>query len=286
MKIETVRLFKEPGSSFVYHHETDDFDIYHHHPEYELVLILKGWGLRFVGDAINRFKEDDLVFLGSYLPHVWRCDDAFFSSTGEFRGEGLVIQFAKDFLGEKFFEIPEYRNLKRFMARSSQGCRLYGNTQEDIIRMMIDMGTMSSTKRLLTLFAIFDLLSHTNEYDLISSPTFLEPYKAQDCDPLLAVIQYTLQNFNKDIKVSDVLEIANMSNTQFFVSFKKMYKMSFKSYLQKIRIGYACRLLTEEQLNISQAAYESGFENLSNFNRQFKHIKGVTPSEYLRLINA
>jgi AraC-like DNA-binding protein len=60
--------------------------------------------------------------------------------------------------------------------------------------------------------------------------------------------------------------------------------MSFKNYLSKIRIGCACRLLTEEEMNISQAAYQSGFENISNFNRHFKQIKGVTPSEYVRAV--
>ncbi len=285
MQAATVRLFQDPNSSFIFHHETRDFDKYHHHPEYELVLILKGRGIRFVGDAIHRFKENDLVFLGSDLPHVWRCDEAYFSPQGDFTGEGLVIQFAEDFLGEGFFDIPEYKNLKKFMAQSSQGCRLFGNTQQEIIQRMVAMMDMNPAQRLLALFSILDKLSTTRDYDLICSPTFLEPYKARDNEPLRAVIQHTLQHYKEDIKIKDVTEIANMSSTQFFITFKKTYKMSFKSYLLKIRIGCACRLLAEERVNISQAAFESGFENLSNFNRQFKNIKGMTPSAYLRLVN-
>ena len=284
MKASVVRLFKDPDSSFIYHHETEDFDQYHHHPEYELVLIRKGRGIRLVGDSIDKFKENDLVFLGSLLPHVWRCNDEFFLTDGTFLGDGLVIQFTEDFLGKNFFELPENNGLKKFIDHSAQGCKLYGKAKKEIIHLMNEMEDMTSSHRLYTLFDIFEILSSTTEYDLISSLAFLEPYKAHDSEPLRAVIQYTLQNFKKDIKLKDVLEIANMSNTQFFVSFKRTYKMSFKNYLSKIRIGCACRLLTEEEMNISQAAYQSGFENISNFNRHFKQIKGVTPSEYLRAL--
>ena len=284
MKASVIRLFKEPDSSFIFHHETEDFDQYHHHPEYELVLIKKGRGIRIVGDSIDKFKENDLVFLGSLLPHVWRCNDEFILSDGTFLGEGLVIQFTDDFLGRNFFDLPENSGLKKFIDQSAQGCKLYGKTKKEIIRLMTEMEHMGSSHRLYTLFAIFEYLSATTDYEAISSLTFLEPYKAHGNEPLRAVIQYTLQNFTKDIKLKDVLEIANMSNTQFFVSFKRTYKMSFKNYLSKIRIGNACRLLTEDNLNISQAAYQSGFENISNFNRHFKQIKEVTPSEYLRTI--
>lgn len=163
---------------------------------------------------------------------------------------------------------------------------MFGDTQEEIIRLMLAMRHLRAPQRLLHLFTILDPLSTTRQYDLLCSPTFLEPYKAQDNEPLRAVVQYTLQHFKEDIKIKDVMEIAHMLSTQFFVSFKKTYKMSFKNYLLKIRIGCACRLLVEEQVNISQAAFESGFENLLNFNRQFKHHKGMTPSAYLRLVNS
>ncbi len=284
MKASVVRLFKDPDTSFIFHRETEDFDQYHHHPEYELVLIKKGRGIRIVGDSIDEFKENDLVFLGAQLPHVWRCNDEYFLDDGTFLGEGLVIQFTEDFLGTKFFDMPENVGLSKFIDQSAQGCRLYGNTKKEIVRLMTEMCNMTSSQRLYALFAIFELLGNTTSFEQVSSQAFLEPYKTHNNEPLRAVIQYTLQNFKNDIKLKDVLEIANMSNTQFFVTFKSTYKMSFKNYLSKIRIGCACRLLTEENFNISQAAYESGFENISNFNRHFKQIKGVTPSEYLRAV--
>ena len=280
MKVREVRLFKTPNQSFVFYHETESFSGWNYHPEYELVLIKKGEGIRLVGDHIERFEQDDLAFLGSYLPHEWRCLDTYYDPDGEFKGEGLVVQFMHDSFGKNFFDLPENHDLLNFLKNSSQGCSVYGSTRDRIKVLMEDMIGMSEKDRLYNLFAIFRILGTSLEYRLLSSPAFIEPYQSNGNELFKHVIQYIHQNFQKEIRVDELLEISHMSNTTFFTSFKKMYRMTFKKYLLSIRIGYACRLLADETLNISQIAYESGFENLSNFNRQFKSIKGCTPGEY------
>lgn len=280
MKVREVRLFKSPEQSFIFYHEKNAFDKWHYHPEYELVGIKRGKGIRFVGDHIERFEENDLVFLGSYLPHEWRCTEDYYDTSGEFLGEALVIQFLHDSFGSDFFNLPENTRLNYFLSKSSQGFCIYGSTRDKIIARMEAMHSMDSTNRLYALFSIFKLLTACKDYRPLSSPAFLEPYRANKNEPLQKVIEYIHQNFQKEIRISTLLSISNMSNTTFFTSFKKMYRMTFKQYLLAIRIGYACRLLTTNNFNISQIAYECGFENLSNFNRQFKAIKGCTPGEY------
>jgi AraC-like DNA-binding protein len=244
------------------------------------VLIKKGKGIRLVGDHIERFMDNDLVFLGSYLPHEWRCDDSYYTPDGEFLGECIVIQFLKDSFGKGFFELPENKDLNKFLSIATQGCRIYGDTKRTIMSHMEDMLNSEEVERFYTLFSIFSILSSIEDYKLLSSPAFHIPYKTEDNDPMKNVIQFIHQNFQKEIKVNELQEISNMSNTTFFTSFKKRYRMTFKKYLQHIRIGYACRLLLDGSFNISQIGYESGFNNLSNFNRHFKAIKGCTPKEY------
>lgn len=56
-------------------------------------------------------------------------------------------------------------------------------------------------------------------------------------------MHYISQNFQDTINIKKLLDIAHMSNTSFTVLFKKTYNMTFKKYLIKIRVGYACRLL-------------------------------------------
>ncbi len=94
-----------------------------------------------------------------------------------------------------------------------------------------------------------------------------------------------MQNFHENIKIKTLLNIANMSNTAFCMAFKKTYLMTFQEYIKVVRVGYACRLLTEGIKRISEIAFSAGFENLSNFNRQFKDIKGITPSQFKAQVN-
>jgi AraC-like DNA-binding protein len=280
MKVQEVRLFKSPDQSFIFYHEKNEFTRWHYHPEYELVLITNGNGIRLIGDHIERFTENDLVFLGSYLPHEWRCDEQYYNSSGKFIGECLVIQFLHNSFGKEFFELPENHGIRNFFSMASQGAKIHGETKNNIILLIKRMLGMDEVERIYTLFSIFNILSSTDEYVLLSSPAFLEPFSTSENDSLKKVIQYIHQNFQRDIKVDELLDISSMSNTTFFTAFKKMYRMTFKKYLLSIRIGFACRLLADESLNISQIAYESGFENLSNFNRHFKAYKGRTPREY------
>ena len=280
METTEIRLFKESDQSFIYHIEERDFGIYHHHPEYELVYIENGSGVRIVGDNIDEFKKNDLVFLGSSLPHVWRCDNAYNNYDGTFNGKGYVIQFLEDFIGESFWKLPENRGLMSFFSHASRGCKFFGLTKNRLIEIMIAMESMKPVERFYALFSIYEILATTKEYSFICSPAYHNTHVLTESDPLRDVVEYLLQNFKKDIKLKDVLDIANMSNTRFFLAFKKAYRMPFKSYLLKLRIGYACRLLANPNRNVSQIAYESGFENLSNFNRHFKAIKHCTPTSY------
>jgi AraC-like DNA-binding protein len=142
------------------------------------------------------------------------------------------------------------------------------------------MGEMNDIDRFYALFLIFKIFSTTKEFDILSSPAFSEPFWLDESGPMQKALKYVLQNFQKHIRVEDLLKITNMSNTSFYAAFKKTYRMPFKDYLLNIRVGYACKLLTDKSQNISGIAYDSGFENISNFNRQFKKIKGITPSKF------
>ena len=280
MKLENIRLLQEPGKSFIVYHETHPFSRYHYHPEYELVLILKGKGKRIVGDHIDRFKKNDLVLVGPNLPHEWLCDREFYEHRDGFQGEGIVYQFLHDFIGSEFFNIPENMGLKKLLNESNRGLKFHGKTKEKILALMVQNYDLDGIDRLYSLFSIFRILSKTKEYTVLSSPGFMEPFHINGNLPMQKALEYILQNFQREITIKELLQVTSMSNTPFSLAFKKSYRMTFKDYLLNTRIGYACKLLTYNSLNISQIAYDSGFENISNFNRQFKKLKGTTPSQF------
>lgn len=284
MKIANIRLLQELNQSFIYK-ENCPFTAWHHHPEYELCLITRGNGKRMVGDNIDRFENNDLVFIGAYTPHEYLCDPKHFDYPDGFYGEAIVIQFLYDFLGDKFFSMPENIGLNKFILESSRGYVFFGESKNKLISIMLKMQEMNTSDRLYALFSIFKIFSTTREFNILSSPAFSEPFWLDESGPMQKALKYILQNFQKHIVVMDLLKITNMSNTSFYATFKKTYNMSFKDYLLNIRVGYACKLLTDASQNISGIAYDSGFGNISNFNRQFKKIKGITPSQFQEQIN-
>lgn len=283
VKAASIRRIKEPDKSFVVYHEKNIFAPWHQHPEYELVLVIKGRGKRMIGDHIDHFEENDLVLLGPNVPHEWLCDEAYYSSQEGFMGEGIVIQFLHDFLGTQFFDIPENKLLNKVLQDSSRGIKFPLKTKQKIIPLMHKIMQQSIAKQLYTLFSIFKIFSKCKDYTLLCSPIFMEPFHAGVNTPMQKALEYILQNFQKDANIKGVLDYTKMSNTAFCKAFKKSYRMTFKAYLLSIRVGYACNMLTDDNLNISEIAYKSGFENISNFNRQFKNIKGVTPSKFREL---
>lgn len=238
-----------------------------------------------VGDHVDRFEENDLVLIGPFTPHVWMCDPEYFEENGHFAGEGIVVQFLPDFLGPKFFEIPENVSLNKILAESSRGVQILEEPKQKIIRLMHEMIEMDHTSRLYALFSIFQIFSSLSGFNLLASNVFKKEVKPDEHNPMQKALQYIMMNFQKQIYLEDLLDITNMSYSSFYVSFKNTYRMTFKEYLLNLRVGYACKLLTGPGHNISETAYLCGFENISNFNRQFKHIKGITPSEFYKKVH-
>jgi AraC-like DNA-binding protein len=101
-----------------------------------------------------------------------------------------------------------------------------------------------------------------------------------DSDRIKKVLEHVSENFKNQIRLDDVAQLANMSESAFSRYFKKRTRKTFSNFLTDIRIEYACKMLQNDKLSISQIAFDSGFYNLSNFNRQFKAIKKITPLAY------
>jgi len=286
MKAVEFRLPRDFDKSFIVFQETGKFFPcpWHFHPEYEFVLVTKSTGRRMVGDHIGYFQEDDLVFMGSMLPHVWVNDSLYANGQADHHADAIVVHFMDEFLGEGFLSIPEIQDFKKILRLAERGMVLKGQTRDRINALIKSMPTLNGMQRLSTLFSIFDIMSRTNEYDLLASPKFVQNFQYDTSDRFRRITEYIIQNFDRDISLSEIASVANMGVTAFCNFFKEQFRVTFVEYLNTVRIGHACKLLAENDHNVVEIAFECGFNNLANFNRQFKKLKGMTPTCYRRTL--
>jgi len=282
MKPILEKLTPEPECSFVL--QKDSFPYYptpwHYHPEYELVLVLKSSGKKIIGDHVSRFSDGDLALIGPNLPHVYDNDPAYYEKDSCLRAEAIVIHFAEDFLGKGFFRLPEMNKVQQLLKAAQQGIQIEGSIKQEIAERMEKMLNLPPVLRLTELLNMLILLSQSEEKQYLASLGFVQTYSRSNAERLDPVLSYLMQHFTEEVSLEEVASIANMSPQSFCRFFKHCTRKTFLAFLNELRVGYACRLISENRFNISEIGYKSGFNNLSNFNRQFKRVMGKTPSAY------
>ncbi|MDN5200094.1 AraC family transcriptional regulator [Fulvivirgaceae bacterium BMA10] len=285
MKPLLFRVPKSDEESFKVQVDDQDYfyDPLHFHPELQLTLILESKGTRFIGDSIGSFKAGDVFLIGPNLPHVFRNDKQYYEKENNLRARAISIFFTLDSLGKDFFSLPETIHIQKLLKKSSQGIKIKHKTRTKVIHLMEKIEELDKFGKLLQFLKILDVISHDHELECLSSISFGSSFSESDSKKINDVFEYVVKNFSNEIKLDDVASVANLSTTAFCRFFKLRTRKTFTQFLNEIRIGHACKLLLEEDLNITEICYQCGFNNISHFNRQFKNITSYTPTDYLRV---
>lgn len=256
---------------------------WHFHPEFQISFIAEGKGTRFVGDHVQTFKEGDLTLTGPNLPHLWRSDEIYFHPDSKLSTRGMVIYFDHELLSESLLDKEEFYKVNKLVENSVRGMEFYGETRDKINKLLPKIAEEKGFKRIIKLLEIIDLLSNSEDYNLLSSPGYTNVSKGEDVEKMRIVYEYVMTNFKSKIALEEIADMLNMTSTSFCRYFKPRANKTFSRFVNEIRIGHARKLLLEDNFNISQISYECGFLTLSNFNRQFKSIAKMSPHEYRKL---
>ncbi|NME67821.1 AraC family transcriptional regulator [Flammeovirga aprica] len=247
--------------------------LWHYHQQYELIFIQKGSGLRFVGDDVTSFSEGDLVMVGPYLPHLWRNDE------GQDDVSILVMKFDENFMGQGTFDKPIFSKIKELLEKSKFGVSFsneLGLSLEEELMGCLDKSTADQS---IFLLSLLNRLANTGEVKKLSTSDMRQQGDTSS-DRIDRVLKYISDNYEKDIDLQEIADIACLTSNSFCRFFKKVTNKSFKQYLNEVRIRNASRLLVQENYQISDVCYEVGFNSITNFNKQFKMIIGKTPREF------
>ena len=256
----------------------------HCHEEYELIFMTSGAGKEYVAHAVEHFRAGDLTLIGNGVPHLHLCDLPD-DTKAEKESACDVLYFPVNLFPEALENVEEYRAIRTLLERSRCGIRFSNPVLNKTVHgLMRKIKRAKGIGRVQILLSILDKLSTARNVSLISSDPVVE-YEKPFSDAT-SRIQACLKNrFREPVSLDGIADTIGMNAAAMCRHFKQQTGKTVFQYLSRIRIGHACRLLTETGLSISRIAWESGYTNLSHFNRQFKQITGHTPSGYKRQLS-
>jgi AraC-like DNA-binding protein/quercetin dioxygenase-like cupin family protein len=273
MKVLPFKIPKPELSNLVYqvNFEPHFYNKLHQHEEIQISYIVNGEGTLIVGDTINYYKSGDIIIIGSQLPHVFESDQEKHKQS-----HMLSLFFTENSFGNGFFDLEEVAELKGFFKRAKHGFKVISH-QNEIITGFNGIESATKLERFTILLHLLKILS-TCEFKSLSSFIYEKNFSLVEGERMRDVFEYTMKNYDKDINLESVSNVANMTKNAFCKYFKKYTNKTYGIFLNELRIEHACKLmLSGKNLTISDVAYKVGFNNMSNFNRQFKKVKKKTP---------
>jgi AraC-like DNA-binding protein len=260
-------------------HQPYFYDSFHYHPEIQISYIVEGTGTRIIGNSVGRFNKDELYLIGSNIPHIFKSDKNYYENNAPL-SHAISFYFTFDAFGDKFFDLPESKEIRNLLMNSKKVVFLNDISIQQLKGEFFKISEMTGFNKLQMFFSILFQISKIKEQKLLSKTTYelrnTEKYGKRIND----IFDFVINNYKKSITLDKAAEIANLSTTAFCRFFKERTRKSFTEFVNEVRVGEACKLLSSNDLNISQVCYEVGFNNISNFNRKFKDITNLTPKEY------
>ena len=278
------RLPKTSSKGFIleYQELPHMYDRLHYHPEMQLIYIVEGTGDLFAGDSFISYGPGDLFLIGPSQSHVFKSDPKYFEDLDEYRCKTMSVFFRKKSLGERFFELDETADIRQLIERSGRGIQFDASVSKVEGPKVLELLEQNDFDRLISILSILNALATTENFRYLATMSSSVPLSDQKNKKVNKVFNYILDHFHEDIKLEDVATIANYSQAAFCHFFKDHTQKTFVQFLIEVRISNACKMLRNTDYNISQICYESGFNNVSNFNRQFKKLIGMSPSAYIK----
>jgi AraC-like DNA-binding protein/mannose-6-phosphate isomerase-like protein (cupin superfamily) len=266
-----------PESSFtVYQYQQEEFYTpWHFHPEYELTYIVSSQGMRYVGTNIEHFEEQDLVLLGPNLPHCWKNTEKHHT-----RARSIIIQWEEDILGEGWLTKSEFLPIRRLCKQSIRGIKFDNLVAQKIRPKLDDLLVQSPFEKVIQLLQILHRLANTQAFKLLSGDEFAPNPSHEDNNRINTVYNYVKENYDKNITLAEAASLTAMSEEAFCRFFTQKASKSFFTFVNDYKINLACQRLIRTPMQVTQIAYECGYNSLPFFYRQFKKFKGCTPTEY------
>ncbi len=254
---------------------------WHYHSYYELSFILEGAGKRIVGDSIEEFQPGDLVFIGRNLPHTWIANKEPRAWTNRTL-EMVFLQFSPELVSARMLDLPEFSHAKNAIDLSEQGLHITGETLNEASALMLKLPYLAAFDRMLHFLRLMDIIGKSSLVKKLASEEYMKSRFLPGNKRILEIHNFLMKNYREGVNLDQLADVANMAPGSLCRYFKGQTGMTLFEYLQRIRVDFACKLLMDPDLSVTRICFDSGFNNLSHFNKQFRKFAGTTPTVYRR----
>jgi len=237
-----------------------------------------GHGLRFVGDHMGAYDGADLALIGPNLPHTYQSAP----QPAGISDQVVVIHFEDGFLRGDQSTYREFEAIDSLLQAARRGISFGEDATKEAGDMMLELPRLGPFEQHVAVLRILHLLSAGGSGTHLSSPDFKALRRREDENRVTRVCAEIHQRAGEPVTLEELAILANMGPASFSRFFKRATGRTFKRYLNEVRIETACRLLIRTKMSVAEICYESGFQNVSNFNRRFLQIRSVNPMEYRR----
>ncbi|CAG5067499.1 HTH-type transcriptional activator RhaS [Dyadobacter sp. CECT 9623] len=252
---------------------------FHFHKECQLVHIVSGSGVRIIGHSVERFEKGDLTFVGANVPHVW-YSEAEAEVSEPLEAVSLALYIDSELFCEQMGGLIDVKKVQNFFNDAQRGLKIQGDKKELVISILEEMLEQKDVHLLSSFLRILVYLSDPAESTYLNAPDPISTYSIQPHGRIPKLMYYIHQNFKDDISLEQAASVSGLQIHAFCRYFKALTNRTFSEFLNDVRIGFACKLLHQSDLPITQIALECGYSNISYFNRCFKKINKMSPKEF------
>ncbi|MCS3470196.1 AraC-like DNA-binding protein [Pseudomonas sp. JUb42] len=254
---------------------------WHFHKEYELHLIVASSGKVFVGDYIGNFYPQTLFLTGPNLPHNWISQ---VEEDEVVPKRDMLVNFTDELLESGIQVFTELRTLAPLLERAQYGVEFRcPRTIAQAARLMQKIADTKGITRLGHFLILLELLAASDDYQLLSGTKAPQMADEHSIDRTNRAVDYIFTHYARELPLEEVASYLGMKPTYFSRVFKQATGRSFVEFVNRLRVSKSCELLADGDRPVTDVCFESGFNNISNFNRRFQQLKGMTPSHYRRL---
>ncbi|WP_341487711.1 AraC family transcriptional regulator [Pararhizobium sp. A13] len=255
---------------------------WHFHPEYEIHHVVETSGRYFVGDFIGEFGPGNLVLTGPNLPHNW-VSDIPAGTCVPLRGR--VVQFTEAFCCDAINLFPEFAGCLPVLELSRRGALFPANTASIVGPLLAELVIAKGLRRLELFMGVLRAMSSAEGTQSLASARYMPDPSGFMSAGVNQALAYINSHLTEPFTEGDLADLTGQSPSAFSRSFRRHTGMALVQYVNRLRINFACHLLmSRSEVSITDICFSAGFNNISNFNRQFLAQKGMAPSRFRTLL--